>query len=164
VNQFIEECRREWRRLRVPKSVAEDMAAELETDLAEARAEGISPEELLGDPRSLAAAWAQEHGSQQRRTWIVPAAIAVLFAVAVAGALLAVFAPPSRSAAPFTRLAAPPPSSTRMIVTDPVRVWVPAEPPRSTDDTRRIGFVLLVAGLAGAAPLTVFWLSRRRAL
>jgi hypothetical protein len=57
VNQFIEDCRREWRRLRVPKSTADDMAAELEADLAEARSDGTPPEELVGsDPRSFAAA------------------------------------------------------------------------------------------------------------
>ena len=34
---FIEECRQEWKRLGVPDSMAEEMAAELEADLAEAR-------------------------------------------------------------------------------------------------------------------------------
>src|SRR5438046_4874025 len=73
VNDFVEECRREWKRLRVPDPVANDMAAELAVDLEEAAAEGMPPEDLLGigasDPRSFARAWAAERGvaSRQRR-------------------------------------------------------------------------------------------------
>ena len=66
MNAFIEECRREWRRLRVPDPIANEMAADLASDLAEAEAEGVSPEEVLGsgafDPRSFAASWAGERG------------------------------------------------------------------------------------------------------
>jgi len=66
VNEFVEECRREWRRLRVPDAVANEMAADLEADLREAEAEGASAEEVLGsgafDPRSFAASWAAERG------------------------------------------------------------------------------------------------------
>jgi len=64
VNDFVEQCRREWKRLGVPDSVAEEMAAELAADLNEAEADGISARELLGnaatDPRSFAASWADE--------------------------------------------------------------------------------------------------------
>jgi hypothetical protein len=66
VNDFVEECRREWRRLRVPDPVANEMAADLKADLDEAEAEGASPEAVLGseafDPRSFAASWAAERG------------------------------------------------------------------------------------------------------
>ncbi len=66
MNEFVEECRREWKRLHVPDPVANEMAADLEADLAEAEAEGSSPEEVLGtgafDARSFAAAWATERG------------------------------------------------------------------------------------------------------
>jgi hypothetical protein len=48
VNDFVEECRREWRRLRVPDRVANEMAADLKADLDEAEAEGASPEAVLG--------------------------------------------------------------------------------------------------------------------
>jgi len=69
VNEFVEECRREWARLHVPDPVANEMAADLEADLKEAEAEGASPEEVLGsgafDPRSFAAAWAAERGVAQ---------------------------------------------------------------------------------------------------
>jgi hypothetical protein len=49
VNDFVEKCRRERRRLRVPDAVANEMAADLEADLAEAEADGTSPEEVLGN-------------------------------------------------------------------------------------------------------------------
>jgi hypothetical protein len=45
----------------VPELLAEEMATELETDLAEAQADGVSSSEIFGesDPRHLAAVWAQ---------------------------------------------------------------------------------------------------------
>lgn len=90
MNAYVEECRQEWRRLGVPELLAEEMAAELESDLAEAEADGVSAAELLGesDPRRFAANWARERGlvseptPQKRRRrswpWIV---VAVLFLV-----------------------------------------------------------------------------------
>jgi len=66
MTDFVEQCRREWRRLGVPDPLAEEMAADLASDLREAEAEGVSAEELLGssafDPRSFALAWAAERG------------------------------------------------------------------------------------------------------
>jgi hypothetical protein len=66
VNRFVQECRREWKRLRVPDAIANEMAADLAADLAEAEAEGASPEDVLGDAvfdaRSFAASWAAERG------------------------------------------------------------------------------------------------------
>ena len=76
---FIEECRYEWKRLGVPDSMADEMAAELEADLAEAEADGVSAAEMLGesDPRRFAATWAGERGlvsepapqQKRRRVW-----------------------------------------------------------------------------------------------
>jgi len=69
VNEFVEECRREWKRLHVPDPIANEMAADLEADLKEAEAEGASPEEVLGsgafDPRAFAASWAAARGVTQ---------------------------------------------------------------------------------------------------
>jgi hypothetical protein len=66
MSDFVQQCRREWKRLRVPDPDAEEMAADLAADLREAEAEGVSAEELLGssvfDPRSFAASWAAERG------------------------------------------------------------------------------------------------------
>src|SRR5262245_8507637 len=66
MSDFVEQCRREWERLGVPDPLAEEMAADLASDLGEAEAEGVSVEELLGssafDPRAFAASWAAERG------------------------------------------------------------------------------------------------------
>lgn len=142
------------------------MAAELAADLAEAEADGVSQEEVLGsgafDARSFAAAWAAERGvggpsaakGRVPKRWILLAALAVLVAITASGAVLAIFASPSDST---------PASSLRVIVTPGSRsVWVagsPAEIPRlqteSSGDTRAIGSVLLVVGLAGIVALAL---------
>lgn len=66
MSEFVEECRSEWRRLGVADPLAEEMAADLASDLEEAEAEGVSAAEYLGrslsDPRSFAASWASERG------------------------------------------------------------------------------------------------------
>lgn len=66
MSEFVEQCRGEWRRIGVADPLAEEMAADLTSDLEEAEAEGVSVDELLGsdasDPRSFAAAWAAERG------------------------------------------------------------------------------------------------------
>jgi hypothetical protein len=66
MSDFVEHCRREWRRLGVPDPLAEEMATDLASDLREAEAEGVSAEELLGssafDPPAFAATWAAERG------------------------------------------------------------------------------------------------------
>ncbi|HEY7631805.1 MAG TPA: hypothetical protein VH817_13935 [Thermoleophilaceae bacterium] len=66
MSDFVQQCRREWERLGVPDSVANEMAADLAADLAEAQDEGVSAEEVLGtgvfDARSFALSWAAERG------------------------------------------------------------------------------------------------------
>lgn len=66
MNDFVEQCRREWKRLGVPDPLADEMAEDLASDLREAEAEGISAQEYLGsgasDARSFAASWASERG------------------------------------------------------------------------------------------------------
>ena len=92
MNEFIQQCRREWKRLGVRSAVADEMAAELAADLQE----GASPEDVLGtdaaDARALAAAWARERGVVPRRTRnprvIVPVVAAALALVGIAGAVL----------------------------------------------------------------------------
>jgi len=86
---FVEECRQEWKRLGVPDLLADEMAADLEADLAEAEAEGVPAAEILGesDPRRFAATWAGERGlvpeepptpKSRRRFWILLAVGLVL--------------------------------------------------------------------------------------
>ena len=66
MSEFVDRCRAEWKRLGVPEEAANEMAADLETDLQEAQAEGVSIEEVLGrgafDPAGFAASWASERG------------------------------------------------------------------------------------------------------
>jgi hypothetical protein len=185
MNEFVEACRREWRRLGVPDSVAAEMAADLEADLDEAAAEGVSAEVVLGssafDPRSFAASWAAERGvigqtPRMRRRSHLPAAIAAFALVALVGAGLAIFASPSAS----QRIAVGPPTS--VVVTVPrippplLRVprWrsvvVPAPLPgrhpqvfavetdASGNDLRSVGLVLLLAGVVGTIGSMLFWL------
>src|ERR1700722_922669 len=63
---FVEECQREWKRLGGSQATANEMAADLEVDLAEAEADGVSPEEVLGngyfDARAFAGDWARARG------------------------------------------------------------------------------------------------------
>ena len=92
---FVEECRREWKRLGVPDLLAEEMATELEADLAEAQADGVSAAEMLGesDPRRFAAAWARERGlagepppkKSRKRLWIGLAMGLVLVLIVLPG-------------------------------------------------------------------------------
>ena len=102
MSDFVEQCRREWRRLGVPDPLAEEMATDLASDLREAEAEGVSAEELLGssafDPPAFAAAWAAERGiipalpsqGASRRTPVSLMAFTAIAAIAVivAAALL----------------------------------------------------------------------------
>jgi hypothetical protein len=104
VNDFVEECRREWRRLGVPDPIANEMAADLSADIVEAESEGGSAEDVLGnsvfDPRRFAASWATSRGvasypvlpppPRSRAPWVALAvasigvlAIVVVFVVAL---------------------------------------------------------------------------------
>jgi hypothetical protein len=100
VSQFVEECRREWKRLRVPSTIADEMANDLSADLAEAEADGATAEDVLGsgasDPRAFAAAWASERGiartpwsERLRRRWLLflVAPLVLLLLIVVGGAL-----------------------------------------------------------------------------
>jgi hypothetical protein len=168
VNQFIEECRREWRRLRVPRSVENEMAAELEADLAEAGAEGVTPEELAGsDARSFARSWAAERAvaRPRPRRVLLFAGLALFAALSLAGAGLVLFASPDqsvRAAGPPALLARPSPPRNAESVT---AVWIAApttvEP--ADHDARTLGIVLLLVGLGGTTALTLFSLWRRSA-
>jgi hypothetical protein len=132
MSEFVEQCRREWRRLGVADPLAQEMAADLACDLEEAEAEGVSAGEYLGssasDPRSFAASWAAERGvipapspAKGRRT---PFALVVFTAVAAIAAVVAALllatgepkvtltATTTRSHLPTPRGGVAPPSST----------------------------------------------------
>jgi hypothetical protein len=108
VNEFVEECRAEWKRLGVPDPVADEMAADLAADLAEAEAEGVSAEAVLGnsvfDPRSFAAAWAAERGVIRQpppngrrlpRRWVLAVLVGAFALIAAVGGALIVTSPSS---------------------------------------------------------------------
>ena len=130
MNEFVDECRREWRRLGVPDPVASEMAADLTADLEEAEAEGGSPEDVLGnsafDPRRFAAAWAAARGvtgapiPERPSLWRAPIAIAlaVILGVLTMGAGLALLVGRSSSSIAF---------ATRRIVAvpGPIHLFAP---------------------------------------
>ena len=171
MTEFVEQCRHEWRRLGVPNAVANEMAAELETDLEEAESEGVPPEEVVGgtlDARSFAESWAAERrvGRSRVRRAVLFAALATCVALAISGAVLTLSAPSShavRAAGPVTLQlprTAPPPNPSAVTA-----VWVTAAPPAlvsSSDDyTRTLGVVLLLVGAGGMAATGLFSLWRR---
>ena len=145
MSDFVEECRREWRRLGVPDPVANEMAADLTVDLEEAEAEGGSPEDVLGnsafDPRRFAAAWAAARGVTSAPTpyrpppWRTPIAIALSVVVGVltlgAGLVLAVGRGSSSVAFATQRVAAVP-GSIRLFAPGPGRIVSPPAFPRAS--------------------------------
>jgi len=143
VSDFVEQCRTEWKRLGVPDSIAEEMAADLASDIREAEADGISVEELLGssaaDPRAFAASWATERGivpvrsgraSPRRRRLALMAFIGVAATALIVAALLLATGEPK--VALVTSRAAPPPhflGATASFVPPPSRVQASAAAP-----------------------------------
>ena len=107
---FVEECLREWKRLGVADPVANEMAADLEADIAEAEADGGSAEDVLGieafDAPSFARSWAEARGviperaaaapvarPSRIRRWYPVAGIAACLLLALFGVLLLVAQP-----------------------------------------------------------------------
>jgi hypothetical protein len=175
VSEFVEECRREWRRLGVPDPVANEMAADLKADLEEAEAEGGSPEDVLGngafDPRRFAAAWAVARGvtgpptREPSSPWRRPVAIAVtafLGVLTIVGGLVLLSGRGSSSVAFATR---------RIVVgRGPIRVF-PFGPGRfvpgplgplvatriSSVAIQPLAVVLLLVGVIGLALLALLY-------
>jgi hypothetical protein len=175
MNPFVEECRREWARLRVPDIDANEMAAELEADLAEAEAEGVSAEELLGrgifDARTFAASWAAERGivpaqpPARRRTWPLPTAVTIALGVLVVVALVGIALLNAHATThlvvnrkavafrPFPRIEILPPRGPTIYKPDVAAV---------NDATTHAGAVLVLGGLIGIVlTLVVWWASSR---
>jgi len=188
VSPFVEECLREWKRLGVPEPVANEMAADLAADLAEAEADGTSPEEVLGsgafDARSFAAAWASERGivpaarpasaPPRRRRWLMSALVASFALLALVGAVLAIRGDPPRNV--NVRIALPAaggPPRFHSVTPGRLRavprllpgaggVLVPPNGQVTVVNVRPIGIVLLIVGLIGAAVSLVVWAPWRR--
>jgi hypothetical protein len=186
VNDFVEECRTEWKRLGVPSPVIDDMAGELAADIEEAEAEGASAADLLGtgpDPREFATAWAAERGvietslpSEPGSAWRprTSAVIAALAVIAIAGGVLVIFVSPAgsdRPALPLPRVVSDggmwsvdgPASPLPVVVSQfdvqgsLVRTFeIGPNGPTDSSATRVAGSVLLFAALAGIVLLTMW--------
>jgi hypothetical protein len=180
VSEFVDECRREWRRLGVPDPVANEMAADLAADLAEAEAEGGSPEDVLGnsafDPRRFAAAWAVARGvtgppiPDRSRSWRPPVAIAltVLLGMVTVGAGLVLLVGSRGHSFGFAvavHRAVVSPGSIRFFAPGPGRIEVPGPPFVGTQiagvDFHPIAWVLLIVGVVGLGLLAVLYWWRR---
>jgi hypothetical protein len=185
MNEFIEECRREWQRLGVPDPVANEMAADLTADIEEAESEGGSAEDVLGDslfdPRRFAAAWASARGvsatsvpapieregllKARRRRWQRPfAALAFAAAVVFVGLVAAAGAVGRHSAAiaaPVQRISGMP--GFRVVgpgVASPsFRYSVPGVSifAQSTDPLTVVAFVVIVVLAIALGLAVIFW-------
>ncbi len=123
MHEFVEECRREWRRLGVADPIANEMAADLAADIEEAESEGGSAEDVLGnsafDPRRFAGSWATARGvtgppvlSRSPRRWpvLVCGLIGCAALLALAAAVLVGGRQSSASAVSVRRFIGRPPS------------------------------------------------------
>ena len=163
MSDFVEQCRREWKRLDVPDSVAEEMAADLAADIREAEGDGISVAEFLGgsasDPRAFAASWATERGlvrardlqassGRRGRPVLIAFTVVATIALIVAVLLLATGEP---KVALVTSGVTPPhlPGSNASFVPPPGRVQTSAANP--------IEWILLFLSLAALAFSAWLW-------
>jgi hypothetical protein len=125
VNDFVEECRREWRRLGVPDAIANEMAADLTADIDEAEAEGGSAEDVLGnsvfEPQRFAASWAGARGVTAPPTLAGKPVRRVVLPIALTGA--AVFLALVAVALLIGRRSASAAVSVARVNGGPVRVW-----------------------------------------
>jgi hypothetical protein len=180
VNAFVDECRREWKRLRVPHQLTEEMAAELEADLIEAG----SAEELLGpaatDASSFARDWAIERGVVRRRRHpVIPTVLATLALVStIAGAGLLLHesdsdsSPPERTAVvvPGPRAGLAPSQRTAVVALANLaaqqnallraRLVALDKSEGEGGDHKALGLGLLIVGLAALVAVTLLRLRR----
>ena len=178
MNEFVDECRREWRRLGVPDPIASEMAADLTADLEEAETEGGSAEDVLGnsafDPRRFAAAWAAARGvtgtpiPERASLWQPALAIAgaLVLGVLTVGAGLALLVGRSSSSVAFaTRRIFEAPGRFHLSAPGPTRV-IPGPLGRPFGGPgiegvviHPVALVLLVVGVGGLALFAVLYWS-----
>ncbi len=176
MSEFVDECRREWRRLGVADPVANEMAADLTADIEQAEAEGGSAEDVLGnsafDPRRFAAAWASARGvtgppvPERPSLWRPPITVAfiVLLGALVVGAGLVLAVGRSSSMAVVSRRFVAGSGPARLFAPGPVRV-APAGPLGSvigisSGGVHPLALVLLLVGMAGLVGLgfaVLYW-------
>jgi hypothetical protein len=184
VIEFVEECRREWKRLGVPDPIANEMAADLTADIQEAEAEGGSAEDVLGtslfDPRRFAAAWAGARGVtappasvdppapplRERRPWYRPVTVVALAGVGVLMALAAaalVVGRHSSAVAATTRRILEVPGSPRFFgpaqATPPFRNFGPGPSfvVQNAGPVAIVAFALLLVGVVVLGLAVLYW-------
>jgi hypothetical protein len=166
MSDFVEQCRSEWRRLGVPGPLAEEMAADLASDLAEAEAEGVSAEELLGssvfDPSAFAASWAAERGiipappgrgRGRRRPFVLMAFTALAGIAVIVTALLIATGQPKVSVVAST-------TKHTGLVSPPTGVLPPPHASRvvvSTSASTPVEWILLVFAIVALGFATWLW-------
>lgn len=166
MSDFVEQCRAEWKRLGVPEYIADEMAADLASDIREAEIDGISVEELLGssasDPRAFAASWATEQGivpigqgqSNGRRGRLALMAFSGVAAISlIVAALLLATGEPKVALATSGTARPQVPGSQASFVPPPGRVQASAAAP--------IEWILLFVSLVALAFSAWLWWSRR---
>jgi lysylphosphatidylglycerol synthetase-like protein (DUF2156 family) len=167
MNEFVEQCRDEWKRLRVPEAIANEMAADLDADLEEARAEGTSAEDVLGrdafDARAFAAKWAVARGVIPPPSVVVrsvkPRWRTGMVVALAAFALIAIFG---------LALASHRAGTSQSIAVGPGwRFAQPVGPPMQVQEHAFVfpvafGVFLLLAGIAGAAVTIYYWSRNNR--
>jgi hypothetical protein len=171
MNEFVEQCRREWKRLGVRDDEADEMALEVAADLAEAEADGVPAEDVVGaDPKALAADWAHARGVIRRRKipWTAVAVVALALIAIAGGILVTTSESSSPSSSRFVRV--DPEQTRRVVFVAPTNravlvaapappVWIEAN--SSEDATRTLGWILLFACLGGIVLVSVASLWRR---
>lgn len=187
MSEFVDECRREWRRLGVADPTANEMAADLTADLDEAEAEGGSPEDVLGnsafDPRRFAASWAAARGvtgpptPERPSPWRSPVAVGLtaLAGVLAIGSGLALLSGRSARAVAFAgpvaiRRIAAGGGSIRFISPGSIRIALPAPagPPLPPfigmafggPGEHLVAIILLTVGIVGLGVAGAFWIPR----
>jgi hypothetical protein len=173
MSRFVEDCLKEWNRLGVPQVTANEMAADLEADLAEAEADGVSPEEVLGngyfDARAFAAEWASARGVvHSERTTRMPVGhlrlrplalvLSALGCLLVAAFGLAILVG-GRSSSVSIAVASFPHAVPRLLPRMFLRAG-PFGPVGPGAPIAVLGLLLLVSGLVGAGVMLWFWKTR----
>jgi hypothetical protein len=171
MNDFVEQCRREWRRLGVPGPHTEEMATDLAADLADAEADGVSAEEFLGrsvfDPPSFAAAWAAERGvipeqpagrKARRRPLILGAFTALAALTVIVASLLLMSGGPKVSLVRQVqgRARVVPPPAAVVIPPGPGRQVLPGNPAAPVE------WILLFLSIVALAFAVWLWFGWRR--
>jgi hypothetical protein len=173
MSDFVERCRQEWRRLGVPDPLAEEMAADLASDLSEAEADGVSAEELLGssffDPSSFAATWAAERGiipepprrATRRRPLVLVAFTALAAITMIVAALLLLTGNPKVSLARTTspHFLPAPAGSVRPFFGGPGR---PVEVVHSVSAAAPVEWILLLLAIVALGFVGWLWVSSSR--